>query len=198
MDAKLLWILAAALVVLLGLLWLSAGRGGVQPAAEPSPSEEYLVAVAELINSEGAFVGIAILTELPEGVRIQLKAEGLPPGEHALHIHETGRCEPPDFRSAGGHFNPFGKAHGLENPKGPHAGDLPNVTVPENGSLDVDLVAGEVTLKPGAPHSLLDADGSALVIHAGPDDLTSDPAGNAGPRIACGVIQLPEGDSKGR
>ncbi len=198
MNTKLLWIVAAAVLVLLGLLWLAggppAGRGPTPAGSEPEG--EYLVAVAELIDTEGAFVGIAILTELPEGVRVQLRAEGLPPGEHALHIHETGRCEPPDFRSAGGHFNPFGKRHGLENPEGPHVGDLPNVRVDENGSLDGELLAGEVTLRPGARNSLLDADGSALVIHAGPDDYTSDPAGNAGPRIACGVVQLPESEGR--
>ncbi|GEM_PF-206900 len=195
MSTKILWIVAAALAVLLGFLWISGGRGGVQSAEEPEGGEEYPLAVAELVNTEGMFVGIAILTELPEGVRVQLKAERLPPGEHALHIHETGRCEPPDFRSAGGHFNPFGKRHGLNNPEGPHAGDLPNVTVDEDGSLDVDLVAEGVTLRPGAQNSLFDGDGSALVIHAGPDDLRSDPAGNAGPRIACGVIQQPESGS---
>jgi Cu-Zn family superoxide dismutase len=119
-------------------------------------------------------------------VLIHVSLTNPPAGVHAFHIHETGKCEPP-FTTAGGHFNPAKKQHGLENPMGMHAGDLPNVDVPSSGTLAFDAVAQNVTLKPGA-NSPLDADGAALVIHDKADDYKSDPAGNAGDRVICGVI----------
>jgi Cu-Zn family superoxide dismutase len=113
---------------------------------------------------------------------------GVPPGVHAFHIHAAGSCEPP-FKSAKGHFNPFAKGHGFLNPKGKHAGDLPNVHASHSGQLDFEALADQVTLEEGPENSLFDADGSAIVIHQGPDDYVTDPAGAAGPRIACGVIR---------
>jgi Cu-Zn family superoxide dismutase len=143
-------------------------------------------AQAEIKDATGQVVGRATLTQTLDGVRIQTTFAGLPAGIHGFHIHETGRCEPP-FRTAADHFSPEPKEHGKENPKGRHAGDLPNLTVPENGSVLVDLIEPMVSLRPG-PNSLMDGDGSALVVHESRDDNTTDPDGNSGARIACGVI----------
>src|SRR6185295_19332758 len=133
-------------------------------------------------------IGEATLTQTPHGVLVTASLHDVPPGEHGFHIHEKGECTPP-FTSAGGHFNPKKLAHGFENPKGPHAGDRPNVIVPADGKLKVEFLARGVTLEKGKPGSLLDGDGSTLVLHAGQDDYRSDPAGNSGDRIACGVIE---------
>ena len=141
-------------------------------------------ASAVLKDAQGNEVGSATLTALPNGVLIGLDLTAIPAGEHALHIHAVGACEPPDFKSAGGHFNPEEDKHGLMNPAGPHAGDMPNIEVPDSGKLKIEVLNQMVHLGDG----LLDQDGSALVIHAGADDYKTDPAGNAGDRIACGVI----------
>lgn len=143
-------------------------------------------AKAELKSAEGQSAGNATLTDTPNGVLIHVTLTKAPEGTHAFHIHQTGKCEPP-FTTAGGHFNPANKQHGIENPMGMHAGDLPNLQVPASGQLTFDVLAPGVTLKPGA-NSLLDADGSAIVIHQGADDYKSDPAGNAGARVICGVV----------
>jgi Cu-Zn family superoxide dismutase len=147
-----------------------------------------LTAKATLVNAQGQKVGEARLTETANGVTINMIAENLPPGVHAFHIHEKVDCQAPDFKSAGGHFNPFGKHHGLKNPEGPHAGDLPNITVGTDGKAKVSVAAKLVTLKEGEKNSLFQTGGTSLVIHANPDDEATDPAGNAGDRIACGPI----------
>ena len=144
-------------------------------------------AKAELKDAQGRTIGMATLTESSYGVLMLVALTDAPEGGHALHIHQTGKCEPP-FTTAGAHFNPAGRQHGIENPMGMHAGDLPNIQVPAGGRLTFDLFAPNVTLRSG-PNSLLDADGSALVLHRDPDDYKSDPAGNAGDRIGCGVIR---------
>lgn len=144
-------------------------------------------AKAELKDAAGKSVGQATLTESPHGVLVRVTLTAAPAGEHAFHIHATGKCEAPAFTTAGGHFNPSMKQHGIQNPMGMHAGDLPNVQVPASGALTFDFFAAGVTLKAGGS-SLMDADGSALVLHQGADDYKSDPAGNAGNRIACGVV----------
>ena len=114
-------------------------------------------------------------------------AKGVPAGEHAFHVHAVGKCEPP-FTSAGGHFNPASKKHGMEAAEGSHAGDMPNLFVPASGELTVEIANPMISLAKGQPNSVFDADGSALIIHAGADDYKTDPTGNAGDRIACGVI----------
>jgi Cu-Zn family superoxide dismutase len=146
------------------------------------------MAKATLKNADGKQVGHANLTQGSSGVTISLELTGVPPGEHAFHIHETGKCEPP-FTSAGGHFNPEGHKHGKMSDGGQHAGDMDNVTVPADGKLQKLVINNKVTLDKGKPNSLFKDGGTALVIHAGPDDYKSDPAGNAGGRIACGVIE---------
>jgi Cu-Zn family superoxide dismutase len=143
-------------------------------------------AEGELLDGEGASIGTVALTQMARGVRILAEAAGLPSGPHAFHIHAVGVCEPP-FTSAGGHFNPTGAEHGWNNPRGHHAGDLPNVHVQEDGVLAIEYFTGAVTLGQGDT-SLFDADGSSAVIHQAADDYQSDPAGHAGDRIACAVI----------
>ncbi len=143
---------------------------------------------AMLVDAQGQNVGEAALEQMPDGVRIQLKVSRLSPGVHAFHIHAVGKCEGPDFKSAGGHFNPYGKKHGHKNPEGAHAGDLPNITVGADGTGTAEGVASGVTLGPGE-NSLFHEGGTALVIHANADDEVTDPAGNAGDRVACGVIK---------
>jgi Cu-Zn family superoxide dismutase len=151
------------------------------------PGSPTPTATAELRNVSGQPVATATLTQVGDVVRIVLEAQGLPPGVKAVHIHEVGACEGPTFTSAGGHFNPLGKQHGLLNPQGAHAGDLANITIGPDGKGWMETSTQQVTLGPGAT-SLFDANGSALVIHAAPDDFRTDPTGNSGARIACGAI----------
>jgi Cu-Zn family superoxide dismutase len=142
---------------------------------------------AELKNAQGEVVGTAIFTPADHGVSMSLNVRSLPPGEHGIHIHETGKCEPPDFKTAGGHFNPAGKQHGRLNPQGQHAGDMDNLTVRPDGTARVRILLHGATLGKDAS-SLVRAGGAALVIHAGRDDLRTDPTGGSGARIVCGVI----------
>jgi Cu-Zn family superoxide dismutase len=152
-----------------------------------SAASSGLRAHAELKDKDGKIVGMARLSERPGGVLIRLEAKGLTPGLHAVHVHAVGKCEGPAFTSAGGHFNPLGKKHGQKNPEGAHAGDLPNMQIGKDGSGRFEVTSDGFTLRPG-PLSVFDADGSALVIHAGTDDYVTDPTGNAGDRAACGLV----------
>ncbi len=147
-------------------------------------------ATATLKNATGAEVGTATIVPTAGGtaVQIDLSVTNLPPGTHALHVHTVGKCDPPDFTSAGGHFNPTMKQHGKDNPNGAHVGDLPNFEANSQGAATISHTVPGMTLDDG-PNSLFHPGGTALVIHAMPDDYKTDPSGNAGARIACGVIE---------
>lgn len=142
----------------------------------------------KLQNGQGQDAGTATLWPAGKGVKIKLKLHGLTPGEHGIHVHQTAKCEGPDFKSAGGHFNPANKHHGLQNPEGPHAGDISNFKADAKGNATATLTAGGVILGDG-PNSVFTGGGTALVVHAKADDGKTDPSGNSGDRIACGVIQ---------
>jgi superoxide dismutase, Cu-Zn family len=159
----------------------------VAVAAVSWPAHANETARAAMQDDKGKSVGTIDLRQTPHGVLVIGKLEGLPPGPHAFHIHGVGKCEPP-FTSAGGHFNPANKKHGLLAADGHHAGDLPNLHVPASGALSFELLAPAVSLVPGAAGDLFDADGSSFIVHAGVDDYTSDPTGEAGGRIACGIV----------
>lgn len=170
--------LVAPLVVACAPAAVTPGGGGGVPQ---------LSAEAEIRDREGRHVGSATLTDTPHGVLIWAELFDLPDGRKAMHVHAAGRCDPPDFMSAEGHFNPHGRQHGILNPAGMHAGDLPNVHL-RQGRVTTEVLVRDVTLRPG-PASLLREGGTSLMIHDGEDDYVSDPAGNAGARIACGVIR---------
>ncbi|KQM58866.1 MULTISPECIES: superoxide dismutase family protein [unclassified Sphingomonas] len=140
-------------------------------------------ATAPLRTATGADVGTVTATEMAGGIQIRIDARGMPAGMHGAHVHTTGRCDAPDFTTAGGHWNPTAKQHGTSNPAGPHAGDAPNLTIGADGTGSVTIM-----LPAGTMDGLLDADGSAFVIHAQADDYKTDPSGNSGGRIACGVF----------
>ena len=162
-------------LALLALPLLIAGCSTIEPpGGAPMP----------LVGTAGQQIGTARAWQTAGGVSFRIEASGLAHGVHGVHVHTTGICAAPEFTSAGGHWNPMSKQHGLNNPAGPHAGDLPNVEVAANGVL-----SATVTVAGASMASLLDRDGSALVIHAAADDYKTDPSGNSGARIACAVIQ---------
>jgi Cu-Zn family superoxide dismutase len=158
-------------------------------AMSPSQATDN-TATAELKDASGRSIGTAMLTQVGSGVRMVVEVRGLPAGEKGVHIHAVGKCEPPSFESAGPHFNPTGRQHGTLNPQGPHAGDLPNITIAADGGGRMETLTDRVTLREGVT-SVFDADGSALVIHAAADDHRTDPTGNSGARLVCGLITKP-------
>lgn len=170
-------------------LWaaLAASAIGLGGCATPADHARYMAgkfrAQADLRNAAGEQVGTALAEEVDGAIRVMVEARGLPGGEHGTHVHTTGKCEAPDFASAGPHWNPTTHQHGKENPAGPHAGDMPNLSVGADGA-DRTIF----TLSAGTFQQLMDEDGAALVIHTGPDDYKTDPSGNSGGRIACGVF----------
>ncbi|MGF7047215.1 Cu-Zn family superoxide dismutase [Paenibacillus sp. DS2015] len=172
-------------VGLLGILLLVIAF--VIPAAFANSKESQVK--TNIINTKGEQIGTTLLTQKSDAVQIHIEAKNLPPGLHGIHFHEVGKCEIPDFKTAGAHLNPNLKEHGFNNPKGFHAGDLLNIDVKEDGSVIADLESNTVTLTRGASNSLLKSGGSALVIHEKADDYVTDPSGNSGDRIACAAIQ---------
>ncbi len=180
-----------------GVLLLACGDGSrrsadtdTDPPGIPQDTPAGTTAAGEVTatvrNAAGNDLGALTLTENGGGIALAGRLSGLPPGEHGIHFHMTGRCEPPKFESAGKHWNPTNAAHGTKDPKGPHWGDLPNITVAEDSSV---MVLGKTrggTLR--GQNALLDADGAAVVVHAKPDDHRTQPSGNSGDRIACGVV----------
>lgn len=152
------------------------GTQGASAASEPA-------AHANLAAADGGPRGMAHLTATTAGMRAHVEATGLPPGVHGIHVHTVGRCDAPDFQTAGAHWNPAAKAHGTDNPQGSHAGDMPNITIGADGRGTLDFALSGATMD-----SLLDADGAAVVVHAAADDYRTDPSGNSGARIACGVL----------
>ena len=173
------WKLAIGAAIAAGL----AGAGGFHNAHAMMAS-----AKADLVNPDGKSVGSVSLDQTPNGVLLTAMLKNLPAGTHAFHVHAVGKCEAP-FKSAKGHYNPGGKKHGILSEGGIHAGDMPNVHVPSNGVLTVEVLNPNITLAKGKPNSVFDTDGSAIVMHMKGDDYKSQPSGAAGSRIACGVIK---------
>lgn len=169
------------IVIMAGVL---AVAGCTAPEKEARYMAGHFRAEAQLKTVDGASVGTAVAEEVDGAIRVTVEAHGLPKGERGTHVHTTGKCEAPDFASAGGHWNPGTTKHGKENPLGPHAGDLPNLKIGDDGRGRTIF-----TLPGGTYAGLLDEDGAALVVHAGPDDYKTDPSGNSGGRVACGVFQ---------
>jgi len=183
-----------AALTLAGFLCASAAFGQTVRSAGASPNATIAkqtgaqpMAHADIISPVGEKLGEAKFYEAPGGVRIEVSLIQQVPGVHAIHIHSVGKCEGPDFLSAGAHFNPFHKQHGTENPKGPHAGDLPNFEAGPDGVAKFSVVTALVSLGSG-PDSIFQPGGTSLIIHENSDDYRTDPEGNAGARVACGVI----------
>ena len=151
-------------------------------------ASESLTASAQMNDVKGSSLGSIELKESEKGVLISLHLENVPAGERAIHIHEAGKCEPPAFDTAGAHFNPTNKEHGHNNPKGYHLGDLPNITADADGKVELEFLAEGLTLQKDALNSLIDQNGSAFIIHEKADDYVTDPSGNSGKRIACGIV----------
>ncbi|MBA4495476.1 superoxide dismutase family protein [Paenactinomyces guangxiensis] len=159
-----------------------------KPVTKESTTKTEMIHV-DLMNAKSEKIGMAMLSEVENGVKLNVEVSNLTPGKHGFHIHENGNCTAPDFKSAGGHFNPDMKKHGSESSHGPHAGDLPNLEVSKEGKGKAEFIVKNVSLDPGQKNSLRKDGGTALVIHESADDYRTDPSGNSGSRIACGVIK---------
>ena len=167
---------------------LSAGCAMERAPIEPAVSMAETTASAAILNRAGRNLAQATATQIGDSIRIRLQATSMPPGAYGAHIHAVGRCDAPEFASAGPHWNPTGQQHGKSNPQGMHKGDLPNLAVGADGTgvLEINVPGAWLT---GGSAPMLDMDGAALVIHERPDDYRTDPSGNSGARIACGVFR---------
>jgi superoxide dismutase, Cu-Zn family len=175
-------------LAVLPLLLLAACGPKAESLGKVTGAPPSLMLTTRLLTSDGNSLGEVELLQLADGVQLIARLKGLPAGQYAMHLHAVGRCTAPDFASAGPHFNPEGRQHGRDNPMGAHAGDLPNLTVDDKGAGALDVMLPGLQLKAGtAP--LIDVDGAAVVLHGRPDDYRTDPAGNAGARIACGELR---------
>lgn len=170
-----------------GLLLLAAGCAGDAHKDRVTATPPRVTMTTQLLGANGELRGTASLAQTAQGTRVTAQVSGLAPGIYAIHLHAVGQCTPPDFKTAGGHFNPSAHQHGSLNPAGPHMGDLPNIDVGPDGNGKLDATIAGLMIK-GGTAPLLDADGAAVVLHAGPDDYKTDPSGNSGARIACGTL----------
>lgn len=186
---------AAALAVS-GLIALAcSGPDAGRSSASPNPdsfdeSPTAVIANAAIQDAQGKIVGLVSFREVRQGVRVDVKVTGLPDGTHGIHIHAVGKCDPPDFASAGGHFNPAGGVHGLPGTPTAHAGDLPNIVVGKDGKGTLLFYDPLISLNKAQSNGLTFGGGTAVIVHANVDDGKTDPAGNSGPRIACGIVKL--------
>jgi Cu-Zn family superoxide dismutase len=178
-------VLVSCVIVLLLMSFAQDKPAATSSKKKSAGKEKTTVA---LKDAQGKGVGTATLSPAAKGVSIKLDLHNLPSGEHAIHVHQAAKCDAPDFKSAGPHFNPSNKHHGLKNPDGPHEGDMANIQVKKDGTLKKTIMNDRVSMDPSSANSVFANGGTALVIHAKADDEKSDPAGNAGDRIACGVI----------
>lgn len=174
-------------ITLSGLVLLSLAVAGCSPDGVSPGEVSGNVARAQLVGADQAEYGEVIVAQGDNGLLVNIKAQGMSPGPHGVHIHETGKCEGPDFKSAGGHWNPAGKQHGFDNPQGAHAGDFFNLDIGADGTGSLEAMISGGKLSDGEI-ALLDEDGAAVIVHEGPDDLKTDPSGDSGGRLACGVF----------
>ncbi|MEO9601215.1 superoxide dismutase family protein [Parasphingorhabdus sp.] len=174
-------------ITLSGVFLLSLVVAGCSQETESPGEVSGNVARAALIGADETQHGEVIVAQGDAGLLVNINAKGLTPGAHGVHIHEFGKCDGPDFKSAGGHWNPAGKQHGFDNPQGAHAGDFFNLDIGADGTGALEATVSGAMLS-GAESALLDADGAAFVVHAGPDDLKTDPSGESGGRVACGIF----------
>jgi superoxide dismutase, Cu-Zn family len=188
---------SAAFLFVFSIAVAGCGEGGRRDAGEgaqpgmtaDSPAADTAAGnvTAMVQNASGAEVGMLTLTDAARGISVSGRLTSLPPGEHAIHLHQTGKCDPPKFEAAGDHWNPTNAAHGTKAAKGPHLGDLPNITVGKDSSVNVQATSPGGTLR--GQNALLDQDGASIVIHSGRDDYRSQPSGNSGDKIACGAVR---------